>query len=303
MKLRDLLQLIKNVAAGNDINEPMIVGGIPRDRLLDLIRPDELNDLDITTGNKLIHNLGRELELELKKQYTIKVKQGDDGHLSIIFPGNKFKLDCSSFFTLPNIYKLLLKKGIKTPTDLQREMFSRDFNVNSLLMTLDLKTIKDPTKEGLKDIKNRILNTCLDIDTTLRYNPNRIIRTVYLSSKLDFDVNPAIIKWISENKDLIRLSTDHYLTKNIDKAMSRDPDRALFIINKANLWDVIPITDQLMPYFVKKNPNKTAQLRRNFDLNEGFYSNMQRYKSLSDFRRKRRKKRLKEIKNLLRNNK
>ena len=298
MKLRDLLNLIHNVAETNDISNVNIVGGIPRDKLLKLIKPNELNDLDITTGNNKVHNLAREIELELKKHYTIKVSKGDDAHTSIIFPRNKFKLDFSSNFISQHIDKQLEHNGIKNPTDMQKEMFSRDFTANSLLLTLDLKTIKDPTHLGLKDIEKRVLTTCLDPSITFHDSPNRIIRAVYLSAKLDFDIDPKIIVWISQHKDLIRLSSDHYIITNINKAMSKNPERAVYAINKMDLWNAIPITDSLKPYYAKKTVSKAGQLKRNFDLGEGLYSQLDRYKSVSDFRKKRRKKRMKILKKI-----
>lgn len=281
------------------VSLPYVCGGTPRDKLLGLIK-NEVSDLDITTGDKTVHNLATEFSLELKKNYTIESKQMDDGHTSV-FIGD-FKVDFSSNFIAPHIDELLLCKGIKRPTDMQREMFSRDFTCNSLLMTLDLKKIKDPTKEGLPDIKKKVLKTCLDTDTTLRYNPNRIIRVVYLAAKLDFDVDPEIIKWISENKDLIRLSSDHYLAKNIDKAMAKNPERAIHIINKANMWDAIPTTDSLRPYLNKKN----AQFKANYDygtgetsgVGTGLYMNLDKYKSVADFRKKKRRKRMKQLKKI-----
>lgn len=44
---------------------------------------------------------------------------------------------------------------------------------------------------------------------------------------------------------------------------------------------------------------KTAQIRTNYDLGEGMYSNLDKYKSVQDFRSKRRSKRKKDIANIL----
>lgn len=294
MKLRDILILMYDIHKDKGISLPYICGGTPRDKITGLIK-NEISDLDITTGDKTIHNLATEFGLELKKKYTIESKQMDDGHTSI-FIGD-FKIDFSSNFITPNIDKFLYEKGIKKPNNMQKEMFSRDFTCNALLMTLDLKKIKDPTRLGLDDIENKVLKTCLDPEITLRYNTNRIIRAIYLSAKLDFDVDPQIIKWISENRNLVRLSSDNYLTKNIDKAMDKNPERAVYLINKTNLWDVIPITDKLKPY-LQKRTIKSAQLRKNYDYGEGIYMNLDKYKSVSDFRKKRRKKRMVELKKI-----
>ena len=277
------------------VSLPYVCGGTPRDKIIGLIK-EEISDLDITTGDKTVHNLATEFALDLKKKYSIEEKKMDDGHTSI-FIGD-FKVDFSSNFVVPHIDEILSKAGIRKPTDMQREMFSRDFTCNSLLMTIDLKKIKDPTKLGFEDIKKKVLKTCLDPDITLRYNTNRIIRVIYLASKLDFDVDPEIIKWISKNKELVRLSPDKYLIKNLDKAMDRNPERAVHIINKTGLWDMLPMTEQLRPYYSKRKVMKAAQIRPNNDYWEGFYINLDKYKSVADYRKKKRRKRMKSLKNI-----
>jgi tRNA nucleotidyltransferase/poly(A) polymerase len=294
MKLRDILALMYKIHKESGISMPYITGGVPRDKILGLIK-DEISDLDITTGDASVHNLAKEFSIALGHQYSIDSKQMDDGHTSV-FVGD-FKIDFSSNFEVPHVEQLLSKRGIKNINDTQKEMFSRDFTCNALLMTLDLKKIKDPTKQGFLDIKNKILRTCLDPSITLKYNPNRIIRVIYLASKLGFDVDPEIISWISKNKEFIRMSPEGYLAKNLDKALSKDPDRAIHLITKMNLWDTLPITDSLYPYYAKKSV-KEAQLRPNYDYGEGLYMNLDRYKSVSDFRRKRRKKRMRQIKKI-----
>jgi len=45
--------------------------------------------------------------------------------------------------------------------------------------------------------------------------------------------------------------------------------------------------------------DKIAQIRRNYDYGEGLYMNLDKYKSVTDFRKKRRKKRRKDIDNIL----
>jgi tRNA nucleotidyltransferase/poly(A) polymerase len=261
MKLRDLLNILQSVAKEHDISQPYIVGGIPRDRMLGIIK-NEVPDLDICTGNNLVKNLAKEFSIILGKQVSIETKTMNDGHISV-FIGD-FKIDFSSDFVVPGIDKLLFTRGIKNPTDMQKELFSRDFTANALLLTLDLKTIKDPIHMGINDINKKILKTCLTPEITLTSNRNRIVRVIYLSAKLDFDVDPNIIKFISEHKNLIKSSSETYIKKNIDRAMKYNSERALYIINKTKLWDVLPIADTLLPY----SKNVVAQIRRNFDYGE-----------------------------------
>lgn len=248
MKLKELLQLAQNIANEKHISSPMICGGAPRDKVLN--RLDFVSDLDLTTGDKTINYLAKEMSIVLSKKYNMTAKTMDDGHSSI-FIGN-LKIDFSSNFNTPNIEQLLLKKGIKNPTSMQKELYSRDFTCNALLMTLDLKKIIDPTNTGLQDIKNKKIVTCLDPSITLTVNKNRVVRAIYLSSKLGFDLDNSIIDWVSKNPNSIKLSSNKALTEKLNKSMEYDSDRTLFLLDKMNLWKHIPINEVLYPHYMKR---------------------------------------------------
>ena len=296
MKLKEILQLLQNLSGKDGISTAYVCGGSSRDKAIKQItkspEPINLMDIDLTTGDNTIHLLAAKFGAELKKTYDFQEKKMDDGHTSIFL--ENLKIDFSSNFITPNIEKILASQGIKNPSAINKEMFSRDFTCNALLMSLDLKKITDPTHKGIADIEKKILNTCLDPHTTLSNNTNRIIRVVYLAAKLDFDVDPEIIKWIQEHKDLVRLSPDSYLTKNLNKAFTTNPERAASIMNKTGLWESVPITENIFPYY-EKRLTAHAQVRRNYDYGEGVFQNLDKYKSIGDFRKKRLKKRKKEI--------
>jgi tRNA nucleotidyltransferase (CCA-adding enzyme) len=291
MKIKELLALIERVRKENNISPVWICGGVVRDRVLGTLK-NGISDLDLTTGDATIHNLAREVELELKKTISVKTKKGDDGHSSI-YIGN-FKIDFSSNFETPGIVEILKRKGIDNPTSLQKEMFSRDYTCNALLMSIDLKTIKDPTGMGVSDIKNKILRTCLSPDITLKANTNRIIRAVYLSSKLGFEIEAKTKDFIIKNKNLVEISPKKYVEKNINKAFLFNKEKAISVIDELKLKDVLPL--EARKYF-----SKAAQLKTNYDYGEGFYQNINEgkdYKSVMDFRKRRRNKRKKILKKI-----
>ena len=246
MKVRDLLELLLETSKKYNTSTPCIVGGLPRDKVLGLIKT-ELSDIDLTTGDATVGILAKEFNMALQKEMTTTYKVAEDGHASIHLKG--LKLDFSSNFNVPNITEILNKKGIQNPTDLQKELFSRDFTCNTLIMTLDFSKIKDFTKMAIPDIKAKKIRTCLDPDVTLKYNVNRIIRVVYLSAKLNFEVEQDIIDWVKNNPQYISQIKRSYLSKNINKAIDLDPRRAVDLINKMNMWTYIPITEKLYPYY------------------------------------------------------
>lgn len=247
MKLRDILSQMKEVQVKIGASEPYICGGTPRDRYLGHL--ENISDLDITTGDKTVDYLSQEFALELRKKYQVDRKTMPDGH-STIFIGN-LKMDFSSNFNAPNIDIILNKIGIKNPTDMQKEMFSRDFTCNALLLSLDLKNLIDPTKKGFKDIKEKKIKTCLSPDITLTTNKNRVIRAIYLASKLDFEIDDSIINFVQKNPESVKISTEKVMSEKLNDAFKYDADKAVFYLNKMGLWNFIPITEAVYPYYIK----------------------------------------------------
>lgn len=248
MKLKELFFKLEEVQKKIGASTPYYCGGLPRDKFME--RLYNISDIDITTGDKTINYLAQEFENILKKDYNITRKTMPDGHTSI-FIGN-LKLDFSSNFNTPNIEEILFEKGIKSPTDLQKEIYSRDFTCNALLMTIDLKRIIDLTKNGINDIKDKKIKCCLDPSITLMTNRNRVVRAIYLACKLDFDIDDSIINFVKSNPDSIKVSTTRSLVKKLNESFEKDADKASFLLTKMNLWNYIPISKEIYPYYIKR---------------------------------------------------
>lgn len=249
MKLRELLSKLKEVQKKIKVSEPFICGGTPRDKFMGHL--ENISDLDITTGDNTVEYLSQEFEIALRRDFNVTRKIMSDGH-STIFVGN-LKMDFSSNFIVPNIDVHLKSIGVNNPTNMQREMFSRDFTCNALLMSLDLKHIIDPTKHGFIDIKQKKIKTCLPVNITLTSNKNRVVRAIYLAAKLGFEVDDTIIDYVRKNPKTINISTEKVMNDKLTDAFRRDPDRSAYLLNEMNLWDYVPITTDMYPYYLKRN--------------------------------------------------
>ena len=236
------------IAKKKGISTPMVCGGVVRDKIMN--RLDKIEDLDITNGDDSIHELSTETSIALRKNYQISSKTMDDGHSSIWIGG--FKLDFSSNFNVPNIDKYLAKLKIANPTSMQREIYSRDFTCNALLMTFDLKNVIDPTNKGLVDIKNKVIRTCLAPEVTLTTNKNRVVRAIYLSAKLGFDLEPSLMAYIKAHPESIRNATDKSLAEKLNKAILVNPRQTTYLLDELKLWNYIPITKELHPFYMKR---------------------------------------------------
>jgi|SRR5208282_1009653 len=253
MKLRELLQLLKQVQGNIGTSPPYICGGVPRDKYMN--RLENISDIDITTGDKSVDYLSEMFSDELRKKYNVTRRTMADGHSSI-FVGS-LKMDFSSNFNTPNIDELLQKMGIRNPSKMQKEIYSRDFTCNSLLMSLDLKNIIDPTKHGFPDIKDRKIKTCLTPEITLTANKNRVVRAVYLACKLNFDVDDSIINYVSKNPQAVTFSTEKSMAEKLGEAFTRDGDKASYLLTKMGLWNYVPIVEPAYQYYQKHLQGKT----------------------------------------------
>jgi hypothetical protein len=253
MKLIELLNFVKDCAVKTQSSIPYICGGLPRDKVLN--RVDFISDIDLTTGDASVHALATEVAVQLSKKFNVKTKVMDDGHRTLFL--DNIKMDFSSNYNEPNIDNILKGLNIAKPTDLQKEMYSRDFTCNALLMTVDLKSIKDITNNGMKDISNKIIKTNLSPEITLTTNKNRAIRAIYLASKLDFNLDEQLFNYIKNNPEIIKFSSEHTLIKKTNDAFINNPKKAFQLINDLNLWSVIPMTDIVKPFY-KKSLQKSA---------------------------------------------
>jgi hypothetical protein len=259
MKIKDLLKIIDLVHKKYNTSQPYICGGLPRDRYLGKLI--SAVDVDFTTGDNTIEILSLESYKILNKKFTIFREIKKDGHSSIYF--KNMKIDFSSNFIDPYAKKILLKSG-KQPMPLELESFSRDFGCNSLLLSLDFKEILDPTGNGKKDCDNKIIKTILPPAITFKPNPktknnNRAIRSIYLACKLGFDIDSAIIEYLTNNPIAITLADDKSLAKKLNEAYRLDADKTIYYLNKMNLWNYIPINNMLSDEVLDLLANKVQR--------------------------------------------
>ena len=236
--IKSLLKKLDDVSKEKDISTPYVCGGIPRDKAIGIIK--EIKDIDITTGDKTIHILSKEMSILLKDSKKYFYKTFDDGHSTLITDDGK--LDFSSNFIIPGLENILKEKL----TSLEKEMFSRDFTINSLLLTLDLKTLIDPTDLGLDDIKKKIIKTCLPAALTLRADPRRVIRAINLAARLNFDVDDDIIIWSRKNKDLLQSVDKRYISEKIFPALEKNKTITLYLIKEMQLLDSLNFSENAL---------------------------------------------------------
>ncbi len=242
--LKEILDLLSQTATSVGTTA-YICGGTPRDKVMG--RLANVEDLDITTGDNKIQILAKEVAAKLGPNANFK--QLNDGHSQLFVEG--FKVDFSSNYNLPNLVPVLQKAGLKNPTSMQLELYSRDFTCNALLMTLDLKKVVDPLGLGLTDIKKKRLRTCMPAYMTLGNDHKRVARVIYMAAKLGFTLDDEIVSWVKANPQSLVSPHPNYVTDKIQEAFQYNPQVASQVISQLGLWSYIPVSDKLAPYLTQ----------------------------------------------------
>lgn len=248
MKLDDLLALVEKVAADNNISRPYIVGGVPRDRIIGLIdKKSDIRDIDITTGNKdslqlsvLLHN-----NLEGSHHSTF-----DDGHASVDFLGVHF--DFSSNFIADGVKEELIKRGIKDIDSLKLELYSRDFTFNTLLESLDFKTMYDLTGEGIDDIKAGIIKCPVKAEITIGSDPRRILRAIKFAVKFGFKVEEELKTAMMNNRTKIKDLPVKFVQDKITEIVLLDNDKGIDMLIEYKLLPLVPLSKTVSDILIQK---------------------------------------------------
>lgn len=235
MKLRDILNILNEVQQKHSLSKAYIVGGCARDKYMNKLK--NISDIDLCTGNDDAQRLAYFLFKELDQKYDVSITNHKDNHVTLNV-GN-LKIDFSSNFIVDDVEKYL---NIENPTELQKEIFSRDFTCNTLLLDFDLKTFYDITGRATTDINNKIIKTCLSPEITL--DPNRIIRSIYLACKLNFTISPDIIEYVKAHPELVKNANKKLIFDKLSLAFTKDKNLAKKLLTEMNLWNYLPIEIQ-----------------------------------------------------------
>lgn len=259
MKLHDLLTLIEQTAEQNGLSRPFIVGGTPRDRVRGEAK--EINDIDLTSQN------GDSVDLAFACADVVPYtyfQLYDDGHASMKVGG--LQIDFSNHFIIPNIDAELDRLGVKERTPLVREMYSRDFTINTLLQDVNFEKVFDITGQGIRDIKAGVIRCPINPELTISHDPKRILRALRFALRFDYTIDADLVKAIKKYRYLLADASPDYIKDKANELIELNSKKALKYMIELGLLNVIPMTktisdalieNKLLYYaFEGKNTNK-----------------------------------------------
>ncbi len=218
-----------------------VVGGYVRDFYLDRLQESEITDIDFVTvgsGIELAGAISKKLGTArisvFKKFGTAQVKFKD---LDLEFVGAR-----------KESYRRESRKPIVEDGTIQDDQLRRDLTINALSWSLNPNTfgvLNDPFN-GIQDLKNKIIRTPIDPETTFDDDPLRMMRAVRFAAQFKFKIEDETFKAIQKMADRLSIISKERIIEELNKIiLTETPSYGFELLIKTNLLE------QFFPEMVK----------------------------------------------------
>ena len=232
-RLSNISKIISELSKETQI-EAYLVGGCVRDLMLnpteDAIDVDIMVEGDgIAFAEMLAQKINVNKIVPFKKFATAKI------------PYNEFEIEIASA-RLETYDKSSRSPSKVTMSNIQDDLLRRDFTINAMAISLNEQNFGeffDPFN-GIEDLKNKILKTPLDPDTTFSDDPLRMMRASYFASKLSLGIDKACLDSIKNNAERISIVSQERITNELFKILgTKKPSIGLDILQQSGLMTFV----------------------------------------------------------------
>lgn len=235
-----IFELLSEVVT-SEKTEAYVIGGWVRDCLLKRDHADK--DIDIVVvgsgidiARKAARKINPKIKVSVFKNFgTAMFRHGD---YEIEFVGaRKESYDRGS------------RKPIVENGSLEDDQKRRDFTINALAISINKETFGkflDPF-DGITDLKNKIIRTPLEPDTTFSDDPLRMMRAIRFATQLNFSIEERTFKSIAENAERIKIVSPERIVTELNKIIMCDhPSKGFILLEKSGLLKIVfPELDNL----------------------------------------------------------
>jgi poly(A) polymerase len=208
-----------------------VIGGFVRDMLLER----KSKDIDI-----LIIGSGIEIAVETARRTgNVKVSVFKNFGTAMLRYKN---YDIEFVGARKESYRSNSRKPIVEDGTLEDDQKRRDFTINSLAVSLNLKNygeLIDPFN-GVTDLKSNIIRTPLDPDITYSDDPLRMMRAIRFATQLSFSISEESFYSINRNKERISIVSQERIIDELQKIVGAPkPSEGFMLLEKSGMLDII----------------------------------------------------------------
>lgn len=212
-----------------------VVGGYVRDKIMGR----DCVDIDVVAigsgidlAERFAEKVGNRTKVNVFKNFgTAMVNYKEDIDWQIEFVGAR-----------KESYRKDSRKPIVENGTLEDDQNRRDFTINALAISLNQHNygeLIDPF-DGVKDIRDKIIQTPLDPDITFSDDPLRMMRAIRFASQLGFIIEEETYKAISRNARRISIVSAERISDELNKIiLSSKPSAGFKLLEKTGLLKLI----------------------------------------------------------------
>jgi len=221
-----VFKVVSQIASEKGISA-FVIGGFVRDLIIG--RPSK--DIDIVV-------LGNGLELAQLSAEKLRVKKVS---LFKNFGTAHFAykdLDVEFVGARKESYRSDSRKPIVEDGTLQDDQNRRDFTINALALSLNVKTFGDLIDpfNGLKDIELGIIRTPLEPDITYSDDPLRMLRAIRFATQLNFKIETKSLESILRQSERLNIISQERINEELNKIILADkPSRGFILLKSTQL--------------------------------------------------------------------
>jgi len=228
-----IFEIVARVADREHV-EAYVIGGFVRDHIMGRLHPEK--DIDIVVigdGPAMARAVAREISRDIKVTVfrTFGTAMFRYQNIDIEFVGAR-----------KESYSEDSRKPSVIPGTLADDQNRRDFTINALAISLNSDNpgeVLDPFG-GIEDIRNGIIRTPLDPDTTFSDDPLRMMRAVRFAAQLGFRISDETLDSVSRNAERIKIVSSERITTELNKIMATaTPSIGFLLLEQTGLLNLI----------------------------------------------------------------
>ena len=227
-----LFRAISQIAVSAGI-KAYVTGGFVRDILLGRKMKQDIDIVVLGNGVDFTHQVAAALGKDIEVKYFRNF-----GTAMIWFQGWKIEFVGAR----KESYRLDSRKPIVEDGTLEDDQRRRDFTINA--MAIDLSPASyglflDPFN-GSQDLKNKVIRTPLDPDSTFSDDPLRMMRAIRFSTQLGFSIEAHCYRSIIRNASRISIVSAERITDELNLIiLSEKPSRGLLLLEETGLLAIL----------------------------------------------------------------
>ena len=267
IKNKIIKAISKSIKGTEYENKVFVVGGFVRDLIMgkDPKDIDLLIDGDINAGDGIAF-----AEWFCKKENIFKkdsnpLVYGLYGTAMFQFMGEK--IECVA--PRSEKYQNDSRNPVVSSCTLEDDCFRRDFTINSLFINISNNELVDYSKNGLNDIKNKVIRSTSNPDIIFTEDPLRILRAIRFAAMFNSTIEEKTFEGMKRHVDRLEIISKERIQDEFSKMITSDnPEFAIRLLFEIGAYKYV--FDKLMfetdsKYLAKSIPASFERLKMQKD--------------------------------------